>query len=176
MLVRMGSLDATPAKQWSLCEIKQIYEKWTECQSRWGSYRADPSSEKWDGSRLVIGRSGFGSPISFRGHDTIDDRHVDSSLLPNGAVLQDSADAAPTPWSGPDVLLEFTRFIDCLNGLAHTILCVPYHLLEARSDVSTFRFPEKCLGPLGLWSFLLDRNGSSNHEGLLIRGCMEFET
>jgi hypothetical protein len=86
----------------------------------------------------LISRSSLSSPISFRRHDSINNRDINPGFLPNGTVLQDPADTSSTSRSRPDILLELASFINSLDGSTNAVLGVPDHLLEAGPHVSPF--------------------------------------
>lgn len=95
-------------------------------------YGANSGGEEGNGTGLGLIGGGLGGTIGFRRHDTIHNGDINPSLLPNGAVLENSADAAATPRPRPDVFLELgPSFFHGLDRFAHAVLCFPYHLLEA---------------------------------------------
>ena len=130
---------------------------------------ADSSCEERDRTRLLITSSSFCSTISLWRHHAVNDGNINPSLLPNGAVLQNPADAAAAAGPRPHVLLEPGPAVRGLEGVADAVLSFPYHLLEAGPHWRRRRrmglivgFSEKGFGALSFWGLFLDGNGGSH--------------
>ncbi|QHO25202.1 uncharacterized protein DS421_12g378990 [Arachis hypogaea] len=87
------------------------------------TYGADSSGEERDRTRLLVRRSGsFCSAVSFWRHDAVNNGDINSSLLPNGPVLENPADAATAAGPGPNVIFEVGPAIGSLKGGADGVL------------------------------------------------------
>ena len=71
----------------------------------------------------------YTTPVGLRGHGAVDNRDVDTRLLPYIPVLQDAGDAATSLSPCPCILAEFGA-IDLLDCLANGVLSLANDPLE----------------------------------------------
>lgn len=137
---------------------------YSQTDQKSSNYRANSGGEERHRTGLVISGA-LGSSVSLRRHNSIHNRDINPSLLPNGAVLEDPTDTSTAARPGPHVLFKRAYTIRGGDGLADRVLSLPNHLLESCPDRGRRgRLAEESFGLFGLRRLFLD-DGASRSEG-----------